>query len=332
MNKTAAAIAAIVTAGAVALWTIGTPRIGAPSGGGERAGLIVGTGVVTGVNYPAGGAVCRLVNRGRDAHGLRCLVESTAGSVHNVNALRSGEIDLAIVQSDWQEQAVAGSGSFKAVGPYDDLRALFSLHAETFNVIVRRDSGIRQFADLKGKRVNVGAPGTGQRAVVEDLLAAFGWTLKDFAQAGEARVAEQAKALCDKRVDALLFVAAHPNGAVQEALGACDAALIDVVGVELGRLLTEAPRYAAATLPAGVYERQGAEVRSFGLKATLVAAAALDDEAAYQVVKAVFDNFDEFRALHPAFAGLDARTLARDGNAAPLHPGAERYFREKGLL
>lgn len=334
MNKTIVAIAAILTAGAVAIWAIGgqrfTQEVRSVEGGAGT--LIIGTGVVTGMNFPAGGAICRLINRGRDAHGLRCAVESTGGSVHNINALRSGEFGLAIVQSDWQSHAVNGTGSFKASGPYEDLRALFSIHAETFNVLVRRESGIRQFGDLKGKRVNIGTPGSGQRGVLGDLLAAYNWTLKDFGQIAELRVADQARALCENKVDASIFVAGHPNGAVQEALGACDVILVEVSGPEVGRLLTDHPEYAAVQVPAGAYERLDSDLRSFGLKATLVASAQLDDEVAYQIVKAVFDNFEELRGMHPAFAGLDPRDMPRAGSAAPLHAGAERYFREKGLL
>ena len=332
MNKTVVAVAAILTAGAVAAWALGGNRDDLPPAQGGDGGIVIGTGVVTGLYFPAGGAICRLLNRGRDVHGLRCSVEATDGSVANINALRGGELDLAVVQSDWQHTAYIGAGRFKPVGAFEELRALFSIHSEAFNVLVRRDSKLRQFADLKGKRVNAGPSGSGQRAMFEDVMAAHDFTAKDFAQLSDLRSGEQAKALCERKIDAAVVVLAHPNGAIHEMAAACELALVEISGAPLERLLQDRPYYAPLVVPSGLYERLPAQdSRSFGLKATLVAPAQLGDYAVYQILRAVFDNFDEFRSLHPAFAGLDARAMARDGNSAPLHPGAERYFNEKGL-
>jgi len=332
MNKTVIAVAAILTAGAVAVWALGGARERGAAGDLREGTVVIGTGVVTGLYFPAGGAICKLLNQGRDVHGLRCSVEATAGSVANINALRGGELDLAVVQSDWQNFALNGSGSFKSVGAFDDLRALFSIHSEAFNVLVRRDAKLRQFADLKGKRVNVGPQGSGQRAMFEDAMAAFALAPKDFAQLSDLRAGEQIKALCERKIDAAIVVLAHPNGAIQEAAAACDLALVDVAGPGLKRLIEEHPYYAPVTVPGALYDRLPQEAQTFGLKATLVASEQLGDELVYQVVRALFDNFDEFRGLHPAFAALDPRAMAGEGNSAPLHAGAERYFREKGWL
>jgi TRAP transporter TAXI family solute receptor len=331
MNKTVVAVAAILTAGAVAVWALGT-REGSADVALHEDAVIVGTGVVTGLYFPAGGAICRMLNQGRDVHGLRCSVEATAGSVANLNALRGGELDLAIVQSDWQSYAVSGTGSFKSVGAFEDLRALFSIHSEAFNILVRRDAKLRQFADLKGKRINVGPAGSGQRAMFEDAMAAFDLAAKDFAQVSDLRAGEQIKALCERKIDAAVIVLAHPNGAIEDAAAACDLALVEVAGPGLDKLIEDHPFYAPVTVPGGLYDRLAQETRTFGLKATLVASEQLGDELVYQLVRAVFDNFDEFRNLHPAFASLDPRAMASEANSAPLHAGAERYFREKGWL
>lgn len=331
MNKTIVTVAAILTAGAVAVWALGA-RDREATGDFREGTVVIGTGVVTGLYFPAGGAICKLLNQGRDVHGLRCSVEATAGSVANINALRGGEIDLAIVQSDWQSFAVNGSGSFKSVGPFDDLRALFSIHSEAFNILVRRDAKQREFADLKGKRVNVGAQGSGQRGMFEDVMAAFDLAPKDFAQLSDLRAGDQVNALCERKIDAAVIVLAHPNGAIQEAAAACDLALVEVAGAGLERLNEEHPYYAPVILPGGLYERLPQEARTFGLKATVVAVEQLGDEMVYQLVRAVFDNLDEFRGLHPAFAALDPRAMTREGHSSPLHAGAERYFRERGWL
>lgn len=335
MNKNVMAIALAAFAGIVALWMIDrgmldlSPGNGSPGSG--QNFVTIGTGGVTGVYYPAGGAICRLVNKGRDNHGIRCAVESTSGSIHNLNAIRNGEMELGIAQSDWQFHAFKGTGAFKQAGAFEDLRSVFSIHSEAFTVIARRGSGIKSFQDLKGKRVSVGNPGSGQRATMEVVLDAFGWTMKDFAASAEFKPAEQAQALCGNKVDAVVYIVGHPNGAIQEATTACDTVIVDVSGPPVDKLLADYSYYAAAIIPGGMYDGNAEDIRTFGVKATLVASAQVADDTIYEIVKAVFDNFEEFRNLHPAFTYLDPKLLPTDGNTAPLHPGAERYFQEKGL-
>lgn len=336
MNKNVVAIAVAVLAGLAALWMADRGMFdavyrGGASGSGQNF-ITIGTGGITGVYYPAGGAICRLVNKGRENHGIRCGVESTAGSVYNLNAIRSGEMELGIAQSDWQYHAFKGTGAFKQAGAFEDLRSVFSIHSDAFTVMARRGGGIKTFRDLKGKRVNVGSQGSGQRATVEVVLDAFGWTMKDFAAATEFKPAEQAQALCDKKVDAVIYVVGHPNGGIQEAAATCDTVLVDVSGPEIDKLLAEYPYYAPAVIPGGLYDGNADDVRTFGVKATLVTSAKMDETIIYEVVKAVFDNFEEFRNLHPAFTYLDPKQLPTAGNSAPLHPGAERYFKEKELM
>jgi TRAP transporter TAXI family solute receptor len=294
--------------------------------------ITIGTGGVTGVYYPAGGAICRLVNRGRREHGIRCSVESTGGSVYNLNAIRAGEIDIAVAQSDWQYHSYNGTGPFKDLGPDKNLRALFSLHSEPFTVIVRKDSGITKFEELKGKRVNVGNPGSGQRATMEAVMAAKGWKMSDFKVASELKASEQAQALCDNEIDAMIYSAGHPNGAVQEVTTTCDVRIIPVDGPEVELLVSKFPFYTYTTIPGGMYSTNKEDIRTFGVRATFVASEKLDEETVYQVVKAVFDNFDNFKTLHPLFSTLEPKDLIKSGNTALLHKGAERYFKEKGWI
>lgn len=133
--------------------------------------ITIGTGGVTGVYYPAGGAICRLVNKDRKDHGLRCSVESTGGSVYNVNAIRAGDLEFGVTQSDWQFHGLKGTKVFEKQGPMPELRSVFSLHPEPFTLLARKESNIRSFEDLKGKRVNVGNPGSGTVASMDELLA-----------------------------------------------------------------------------------------------------------------------------------------------------------------
>ncbi|MBQ0751746.1 MAG: TAXI family TRAP transporter solute-binding subunit [Roseovarius sp.] len=294
--------------------------------------ISIGTGGVTGVYYPTGGAICRMMAKTRKETGIRCAVESTGGSVYNVNAVRSGELEFGVAQSDVQFKAVNGEGSLAEQGPNPDLRSVFSIHPEPFTVVARADAGIANFADLKGKRVNVGNPGSGQRDTMEVLMAASGMTMEDFSLVSELQAAEQSQALCDNNIDAMVYTVGHPSGSIQEATTACDAVLVNVTGEAVDKLVAENPYYRTATIPGGMYRGNDADVQTFGVGATLVTSASVSDDVVYNLVKAVFSDIDAFRALHPAFASLDPAEMANDGLSAPLHPGAEKYFREAGLI
>lgn len=304
-------------------------------GGGALADqqfVTIGTGGVTGVYYPTGGAICRLVNKGRKEHGIRCSVESTGGSVYNINTIRAGELDMGVAQSDWQYHAFNGSSKFEEAGPFSDLRAVFSVHPEPFTVVARVDSGITNFDDLKGKRVNVGNPGSGQRGTMEVLMDAKGWTMDDFSLAAEVKSSEQSKDLCDNKIDAMVFTVGHPSGSIKEATTSCDSVIVAVTGAEVDKLVADNSFYRTATVPGGMYRGSDEDVQTFGVGATFVTSAVVADEVVYEVVKAVFENFDDFKKLHPAFANLKKEEMVSDGLSAPIHPGALRYYKEAGLL
>lgn len=292
----------------------------------------IGTGGVTGVYYPTGGAICRMMAKTRAETGIRCAVESTGGSVYNVNAVRGGELTFGVAQSDVQFKAFAGEGSFAEQGANPDLRSVFSIHAEPFTVVARADAGITNFEDLKGKRVNVGNPGSGQRDTMEVLMGALGWSMGDFALTSELQAGEQSQALCDNNIDAMVYTVGHPSGSIQEATTACDATLVNVTGDAVTKLVADNPYYRVATIPGGMYRGNDADVTTFGVGATLVTSAAVSDDVVYALVKAVFSDIDTFRGLHPAFANLDPAQMVADGLSAPLHPGAEKYYREVGLI
>ncbi|MFN4098248.1 MAG: TAXI family TRAP transporter solute-binding subunit, partial [Pararhodobacter sp.] len=298
----------------------------------QQTFIAIGTGGVTGVYYPAGGAICRLVNRDRAEHGIRCGVESTGGSVFNVNALRSGELEFGVAQSDIQFHATNGSEMFADTGAFEGLRSVFSLHPEPFTVVARADAGITSFEDLRGKRVNIGNPGSGQRATMDVVLDALGWSVSDFAQASELPPAEQALALCDNNIDAMVYTVGHPSGAIQEATTACDSVLVNVDTDEIRALVEERAYYRMATIPGGMYRGTDSDTTTFGVGATFVTSADVPEEVVYQTTRAIFENLDQFRGLHPALGNLDPAEMVADGNSAPLHPGAERYYREAGLL
>ena len=294
--------------------------------------VTIGTGGVTGVYYAAGGAICRLLNKDRKTHGIRCSVESTGGSAFNVNTIKEGELDFGMTQSDVQYNAFKGEESFKDGGAHADLRAVFSIHPEPFTVLAHPDAGVTAFEDFKGKRFNVGNPGSGTRSSMERLLTTMGWTLADFSLASELKADEHGPALCDGKIDGFFYGVGHPSANIQDPITTCAAKLVPLTGEAVDKLVADNPYYATATIPGGLYANNPDDTQTFGVLATLVASANVPEESVYQLTKAVFENFDEFKSLHPAFAGLDPAKMVTDGNSAPLHAGAEKYYKEKGWL
>lgn len=294
--------------------------------------ITIGTGSVTGVYYPTGGAICKLVNRAQKDNHIRCNVESTGGSIYNINTIRAGELDFGIAQSDWQYHGYNGTSKFKEQGPYKKLRAVFSIHTEPFNIIARTDANINSIQDLKGKRVNIGNPGSGDRGTMELVMDALGWSKGDFKLASELKGSERSQALCDNKIDAFVYIVGHPSGAIKEATTSCNAKLISVEGEKIDKIVSENPYFTYTTLPGGTYNGTPDDVKSFGVAATLVSTTDVSDEVVYNVVKAVFENFDRFKKLHPAFAHLTKEGMVNNGNSIPLHPGAIKYYKEVGLL
>lgn len=294
--------------------------------------VTIGTGGQTGVYYVVGQSICKLVNRNMAKTGIKCTAPSTGGSVANLNSIRSGNQNMGVAQSDQQFNALNGLGAFADQGPWEELRAVFGVHPELFTVVARKDSGITSFDDLQGKRVNIGNPGSGQRATMEEIMAVKGWDMGVFKLASELKSSEQSQALCDNKIDAMIFFAGHPSGSIQEATSSCEAVIVPVTGGVISTLVEEKPYYTMGKVPGGMYTGTDGDVETFGVVATFVSSTASDQDTIYAVVKAVFENFDRFKALHPAFAHLDKQKMISNGLSAPLHAGALKYFREAGFI
>ncbi|KAE9531133.1 TAXI family TRAP transporter solute-binding subunit [Ursidibacter arcticus] len=310
------------------LATLATTAISAQA---EEKFITIGTGGQTGVYYVVGQSICQLVNRDTAKTQVKCNAPSTGGSVANLNSIAAKQMDMGIAQSDWQFHAYNGSSSFEGK-KNDKLRAIFSIHPEPFTVMARTDAKIASFDDLKGKRVNVGDPGSGTRATMNVILNAKGWTDKEFKVASELKPSEMASVMCDNNLDAITYNVGHPNGALKEAAASCDAHLVPVTGEAIDKLVAENSYYAKATIPGGLYKGTDNPVESFGVYATLVTSTDVEADKVYAVVKAVFDNFDRFKRLHPAFENLKAEDMVKNALSAPLHEGAERYYKEKGWI
>ncbi len=328
-------IGAVAAGGGVYLVTKGPPSPNAAQASLSAPitdSIIIGTGSVTGGYFPAGGAVCSLVNQTRAEHGIHCSVESTAGSSFNLAGVMGGALAMGVVQSDWQYYAYQGSAPIAGGERLEDLRAMFSLYAEPLTVITRAEDRIDTFSDLRGKRFNPGVQGTSQRASVDALFAVLGWESDDYEAAPDVVPGEEVAALCSGAVDAILITSGHPNGMVAQVTNGCETRLVPIGPVVLEQVVAATPYFTTAVIPGGLYPGNVDDVASFGLGATIVTSAKVPEETVYQVVRSVFENLEAFAAKHPVLSGLSAAAMVNSLSTAPLHPGAERYFRERGLL
>jgi hypothetical protein len=294
--------------------------------------VTIGTGGITGVYYPTGGAIAKMVNKKRKEYGIRATVESTGGSVFNINAIMSGDLEFGVAQSDRQYQAVMGIEDWKDKGPQKDLRAVFSIHPETVDLIAAVDANINSLEDLKGKRVNIGNVGSGYRQNAIDALEANGINYETDFNAESLKAAEAPGLIQDGRLDAAFYTVGHPSGYYKEATaGKRQVKFVPITNIE--SLLAKYPYYAkAVTRVPELYPTAAntEDVPTFGVKATLVTSVKVPDEVVYAITKEVFDNFEDFKKLHPAYAGLTKESML-EGLSAPIHPGAMKYYKEVGL-
>lgn len=288
--------------------------------------MIVGTAPVSGTFYPAGGALCREINKAADDR-LACLVAPTEGSEENLKRMMTGDVDLAVVQSDWAHHAT-GRGLL-GEAPFADLRSLFSLQPLVMSLVARPQSGIVQVDQLAGRTLSIGPSGSGLAASARLVLEGLGFGPGSL-ELVEMPVDRQISALCNGEIDAFLIPVAHPNGAVGAAVDLCAATFVPISGERVARLLQAFPYYGTASIPAGLYLYNADTIESVGLVANVVVDAGMEEDLAYQIVRAVFDNLDDLRAQHPVLENLNELEMTGPGLTAPLHPGALRYYQERG--
>ena len=302
----------------------------------------IGTGGPTGVYFQVGNSVCKMLHKQAISaeHGrkkgtnkaYRCTAPSTGGSNYNIGQIKAGEFQFGVAQSDWQFHAVNGSSKWEGK-KFGDLRAVFSVHNEPFQIWARKKAKVKSFDGLKGKVVNIGNPGSGQRGTMEELMKAMGADMSMFKGTTELTSSQQVKALCDGKIDAFGYSVGFPNGAMEEAATCAAKAMpINLTGGPVQGLIDGADYYAKAVIPKGTYTGQKKDVTTFGVKATFVTGANVPEELVYLVTKAVMENFDDFKKQHPAFAFLEKKNMIKDGLSAPLHPGAVKYYKEAGLM
>lgn len=292
----------------------------------------IGTGAITGVYYPLGSSICRLLNRNQEDGALRCGVESTEGSVQNIGALAKAEVDFGIVQSDWLEHAYKGTSIFKKNGAYENLRYVFAFFTEAMTFITRTDSKVIGVDDFKGKIMNIGPSGSGVRATLFEMFKAKKWQRSDFKSLLQLSPYEQIEGLCNGNLDIMVLATGHPNGIVQEATKTCDAEIVNIVDPAITLMLSGNNEYAKTLIPGGLYFGNPNDKVTFGVPAVLVTTNDISEDVVYEITKAVFENLEEFKRLHPVFANFRVEDMVRIGMTAPMHDGARKYFIEKGYM
>lgn len=306
------------------------------SAGAVAADVVIGTGITAAAHYRVGRAICRQIersSRGASCEVLRIEGRDAAEPLAVLTNVRNGAVEVGLAQSNWQNYAFEGTGPVRFMDvKFDTLRSLFSLYNEPFILVARRDSGINTLDDLAGKRVNIGNPGSGPRVIMEMVMETKGWTRKSFRLVDELPQAEQSLALCHNRVQAIVASGSHPNPEISKTVRLCDAKVIEVSGPDIDKLVAANRFFSTTEIAAGTYAGMTSPVKTFGVTVTAVSSTDIDDDTAYEVVKTVFDNLNAFKGLHKGLGNLPPGRMMTDGLSAPLHPGAVRYFQEKGMM
>ena len=305
--------------------------VGEVGAGEEQATVTIATGRVGGLYHPVRGVICKLASENLGEHGVSCTVDISGGSIPNIKDLRKGNDDLAIVQSDLQHDAFAGTGPFEDEGPFENLRSMFALYVEDFTVVARDDRDIDSFDDLKGKRVYVGQAASSRREAMDVLMEVHDWKGGEIISVSEFEGANLAEALCDGEFDAFVYTIGHPNPTVREATTLCDAKLVGISAPKIEKLKKENPFYLGSLIPSGTYKGMSQDVPTLAIVATLVTTAEAPPNVIYEITKAYFENLEILQALSPLFLSLTKGEMVETGLSAPIHEGALKYFSEAGL-
>ena len=292
--------------------------------------ITIGTGGVTGTYYPTGGAICKFVNQYKKESKIRCSVESTDGSLYNLNTLKNGDLDFAIVQSDIVYQASKGIGSFKNE-KFSDLKTIMAIYPELLTLVTKKDANINNLLDIKGKRISLGNSGSGNETTTLSLFDESNIKKSDLKDTLSLSPTEMPEALKNNRIDGYFYMVGHPTVNIKDAASSINVKIVPFEDKILDSLIEKYPYFAKSNIQAGTYKGQTTDISTFGVKAVLVTTENMDDNIVYFLVKAILENFDEFKKLHPAYSNITKESLL-DGLSAPLHDGAKRYFKEVGLI
>jgi len=314
---------------ALAVIAVGIAGFAGPANSAQKKFLVMGGGLKTGVYYQVVLGVCKLINEKLGSQGYECTGNQAYGSAMNIRTLRGNILDFGVVQSDHNWQAYNGKEKWKDK-PYEGLRSVFSIHAETVMLVARADAGITSVRDLRGKRVSMGNPGSGTRDNAVDVLRIYGMGWSDISDR-ELGPQEAVRALWRGKIDAFFFTVGNPWGEGQKLAKRVKIRMVPIDSPGIKQFVADKSYYVITAIPGGVYEGVDTDVPTYALKATLVTSEKQSEEKVYNLVKTFFDNLDQFRKMHAAFAFLTPQDMLK-GLSAPIHAGALRYYKEKGWM
>ncbi len=297
---------------------------------GKKHQLTIGTGGLTGMYYPTGRAICKIVNRGESYHGTSCGVESTKGSVDNIRGVERGDLQFGIARSEWIHAAYRGTSFWKG-DPQKYLRTIFSVHSESLHIVA--DSKLNTIHDLRGKAVNINSPKSTSRFDFLNALHAFGINLDDLV-VSNSNTKEAVKLFKKGQLDAFVCTVGDPSGYVKEASNARDVHIIPLEGPEVDALISRYSFYEKTVIPAYRYSlvQKEDKIPTFGYKTIFFTSAETSEEDVYHITKEIFENLENFKWIHHAFSELTHQNMVHIlKGIAPIHPGALHYYQEVGL-
>lgn len=303
----------------------------APSSAKEKF-VALGTSSQSGVYYPVAQGICGLINGGRDEHLVRCLANTTGGSIYNIQAIATGELDFALTRAGLAYEAYRGIGEFEAYGANPKLRSMSVLYSQPLSVIVKQDSDVKTFLDIVGKRINIGNLGSGKRELAEMMLELMRWTSKDFAEVHELNTSRMGKAFCEDKVDVLIEAIGIPSKFLDDMINGCKGRFVDIPKNVVDAVRLKGPYYEPGVIPAKLYPIHKKDVQTFNVNVVLVSSTDTSAETIYTITKTMFEKFPLLQKTHAVFANMTPKSMVEQAEYIPFHEGALRYYRESNLL
>jgi uncharacterized protein len=293
----------------------------------QKTNLILATGGTSGTYYPFGGAIAQIFNT--KIENMNVTAQATGASVENLKLIGKKEAELAIVQNDMTDYAYNGLESFKD-GKIENVRAIATLYPEVIQIVASPNSGINTVADIKGKKFSVGAPGSGVEANARQILDVLGMSVNDFT-ANYLSFSESSDSFKDNHIDGFLFTSGIPNAAIQDITATSELKFVSIPDNVVKDLTTKYPFFTEYIIPAGTYKGQTADVKTVAVNATLVVGSEVSEKVVYELTKALFDNQADLAVAHAKGKLLSLETAVK-GISVPFHPGAEKFYKEKGAI
>ena len=294
--------------------------------------IAIGTSTKSGVYYPVAREICNLLNSGRETHLVRCLATESGGSIYNIPAIATGELDVALTRAGLAHKAFRGEEMFKAYGANSSLRLISILYSQPVSIIVKQESNIQKFNEVKGKRVNLGNLGSGKRGISELLLEVMNWSHSDFSEVYELNTSNMGKAFCSDKVDVLIEAIGMPSKFLDRMVNDCKGRFVDISDDVVELIRQKGPFYTPGIIPKKFYPTQEKDVRTFNVNVVLISSARVNDATIYELTKAIFGDVKKLKKIHQVFSNMMPRSMVDQAPSIPYHDGALRYFKEHGFF